>query len=363
MNEALETVVSVIRNSPTRDYAIRTVGSLYPSLSVAEKSQLADAAISKAQEPVKPKKAEPLLSAIEPDPPSAVIGIEGIMGLVQVSAEKIVELDTMPVFEWLPLDRLTVDYSYQRNISNTAVNRIRKMVEGFQWADCQPLTVTRSIDGRHAVIDGQHRLFAMVLHPDIERAPCWIVPKVQVTEQAKTFVTVNKNRAGVNGCQLHHARVAAGEPEAILLQSICDTAGVRISKTGGGKQPPGQTAAIDSLKDSLKSYGEAALGGALAMIMITIQDKPRALSGELISAMAGFYRWYRSHEKFSEEHMAQVLERLDLVELNATAKHHMELYRKTKRECLLLALTLRYNQGLHVTKKLEEQPNTSKTSE
>ncbi|MFN3868998.1 MAG: ParB N-terminal domain-containing protein, partial [Hyphomicrobiaceae bacterium] len=83
----------------------------------------------------------------------------------------------------LPLDRLVVDESYQRPITGKGRLNINRIVAKFDWRKFAPLVVTEVDGGRYAIIDGQHRATAALMHPDVHLVPCMVV-KASVAEAA-----------------------------------------------------------------------------------------------------------------------------------------------------------------------------------
>lgn len=63
-----------------------------------------------------------------------------------------------PSLEWLAVGQLQIDSAYQRACDGPKSRAlIGKMIRRWEWALCQPLVVTRRLDGSLFVIDGQHR--------------------------------------------------------------------------------------------------------------------------------------------------------------------------------------------------------------
>ncbi|MDP1628837.1 hypothetical protein [Parvibaculum sp.] len=79
--------------------------------------------------------------------------------------------------------------------------------------------------GRFAIIDGQHRATAALLHPAIREVPCWIVTADDAA-QARAFVGINSAVTQMSPIQLYHAGVAAGTPDAAGAEKCAEAAGV-----------------------------------------------------------------------------------------------------------------------------------------
>ncbi|WP_158285846.1 MULTISPECIES: ParB N-terminal domain-containing protein [unclassified Caulobacter] len=70
-------------------------------------------------------------------------------------------IGSLPSIEWVHLDRLSVDETYQRTTDNAASRRlISSIAAKFDWRLCAPLVVARRTDDALVIIDGQHRWMA-----------------------------------------------------------------------------------------------------------------------------------------------------------------------------------------------------------
>lgn len=84
------------------------------------------------------------------------------------------QLGTPPSIEWVAINDLKIDMSYQRSIeAETSQRLIASIVARWDWRLCMPLAVSRREEGRF-VIDGQHRHAAARLRGDIAHLPCCI---------------------------------------------------------------------------------------------------------------------------------------------------------------------------------------------
>lgn len=84
-------------------------------------------------------------------------------------------LGTPPSIEWVAIENLSVDASYQRSTENDASRRlITSIAVKFDWRLCMPLVVSRRLGGELIVIDGQHRTMAARKRADILHLPCCI---------------------------------------------------------------------------------------------------------------------------------------------------------------------------------------------
>lgn len=133
-----------------------------------------------------------------------------------------------PVSElaFIRLDRLRVDYRYQRRILRTGERQIEKIAASFQWSHFSPVIVAPIEGDLYVIIDGQHRATA-ALAAGHECAPCMIT-KLDARGQALAFAALNGSVTRMSALALFHARRGAGDPEAVALDKLCLAGGVRI---------------------------------------------------------------------------------------------------------------------------------------
>jgi ParB/Sulfiredoxin domain len=75
---------------------------------------------------------------------------------------------TPPSIEWIHLDGLAIDRTYQRSTDNEASCRLIIHISAkFDWRLCGPLVVSRRPDDDLVIIDGQHRWLAAKRRGDI----------------------------------------------------------------------------------------------------------------------------------------------------------------------------------------------------
>lgn len=195
-------------------------------------------------------------------------------------------LGDRPSFAWLSVDTLVVDERYQRRITADGNVAINKIVREFAWSKFQPLTVTGpDASGDYPVIDGQHRLEAARRHPLVTEVPCWIVEAPKISDQATTFVGVNRDRIRVTRINIFWAELAAGEPTAMWIKSVCDRAGIAVGRVGTGIQPPLTTVALASLV-KLRPLGDALIVRALSVLAKAQPEVDNAFRSATIIALA-----------------------------------------------------------------------------
>lgn len=174
---------------------------------------------------------------------------------------------TPPSIEWVLVSDLLVDSGYQRSIeSDTSRRLIASIAAHWDWRLCMPLAVSRRDDGRY-VIDGQHRLAAARMRPDIPHLPCCIATYDGAADEAAMFVAANRARRAINRLDDFHAALVAGDEDALEINRVVRAAGLRVSRqTGSQAWVPGEVAFTSSIATVMGRHGEELVIEALAAI-------------------------------------------------------------------------------------------------
>ncbi|WP_084327307.1 ParB/RepB/Spo0J family partition protein [Salinarimonas rosea] len=191
-----------------------------------------------------------------------------------------------PMLQWIRIADLVVDDGYQRAIRGEGVRNVRKIATNFRWSRFAPVVVAPVPGGKFAIIDGQHRTTAAALL-GIESVPCQVVI-ADAREQADAFAAINGAVTKMTPMALHHASVAAGDPEALAVDEACRCAGVHILRypVDAAMQKPGQTMAVATLACALKTHGRDVLVTALQCITQTSNgEEPGLITSGLVKAI------------------------------------------------------------------------------
>lgn len=234
-----------------------------------------------------------------------------------------------PTIEWLHLDRLSMDVSYQRSTDNDASRRlIASIAANFDWRLCTPLVVSRRPDGTFPVIDGQHRLLAARLR-GMDDLPCCVFTYDSAEEEAKMFVAANRSRKAMNRLDDFHAAMAAGDSDAHQVLQLVTDAGLSIARnTASAAWKPGEIAFTASIASSIKKHGRSATGKALKLIAEAFPDQKVVHSGSIFLGLVKFMtvaeprdpdRVFRALLKYSAEEWGSFVAGLKGGDTRATA--------------------------------------------
>ncbi len=193
-----------------------------------------------------------------------------------------------PALVWLDAAKVSVDPKYQRDTSSVrSRNLIDKIASLFTWKRFGVVLTVKHAGGWY-VIDGQHRVEACRLL-GIDRIPSIVLPHASVAEAAADFVAINRDRVAVTPLHIHHAQLAAGDPEAVAIADVCRQAGVEICRypVPANKMKPGQTLAVQTVARLIKTGGAAWAVRVLARVVREGARVPGAVNAIAIREAAG----------------------------------------------------------------------------
>lgn len=130
------------------------------------------------------------------------------------------------MLQWIRIDQLVVDDSYQRDLKPGNWKAIQRIADNFRWSRFSPVFVAPVEGGLFAIIDGQHRTHAAAVCGFAE-VPCQVVP-MSIAEQAASFAAVNGLVTKVTLFQIFKAALTAGEEWAVDCARICADADCKL---------------------------------------------------------------------------------------------------------------------------------------
>jgi hypothetical protein len=246
-----------------------------------------------------------------------------------------------PELDWIDVNLIDVDDSYQRDADGRRVNRI---LTAFRWDHFGAVVLARKPDGRFAVTDGQHRVKAAKLHPNVTHVPALITCIDGVLGEAENFLVINRERKAVTPVETFWAGLTAGDAACVRISDALGKAGCMVV-SGPGDYKPGHTAAVAAVGRALERYGDAAVVNALKTIRAAWPNDSRCLRGSLITALA---RLHRANKDMDGVRLQRVLGSKTTAELTAAAEGFRKLSGGSADTALSKAISELYNKGLSV---------------
>lgn len=160
-----------------------------------------------------------------------------------------------PQLKWVPPTALLVDGTYQRDLSRSSIRLIDKMVREFEWSRMKPPIVVQVGPASLHVVDGQHTAIAAATI-GLPEIPVFVVAAETTDARARAFVGHNTDRISVTAIQIFHALVAAGDPDAVEVATVCRRAGVRIREYSRSSViAEGDTKAVQAIRSLIARRG------------------------------------------------------------------------------------------------------------
>lgn len=143
-----------------------------------------------------------------------------------------------PQLDFVPIDQLVIDESYQRAIDRRGWANVQKIADNFDWAKFSPLMVAKREDRTLAIIDGQHRAHAAALR-GATHVPA-LISTLTSQEQASAFSWINGTVSALTPNQIFKAALTAFEPWAVQCDAAVRRAGCTLmtyNKSTANKKP------------------------------------------------------------------------------------------------------------------------------
>lgn len=197
-----------------------------------------------------------------------------------------------PTLEWIAVDRLLIDPTYQRAIDGSKSRAIIfDMVREWDWRLCQPLAVSRRADDALMVVDGQHRLEGAKRRGDIVHLPCVVTTAGDAGNEAALFVALNQRRQKLGQHDIFTAALAAGDEGAHHAFALIERAGLSLARhCNSTAWKPLQVNCGPAIQKALKRYGETVVSCALVALAEAYPDKQLVRAATILRALYPIYR-------------------------------------------------------------------------
>lgn len=214
-----------------------------------------------------------------------------------------------PSLEWLAVSQLQIDSEYQRACDGSKSRAlIARMIRRWEWALCQPLVVTRRLDGSLFVIDGQHRWNGAKARGDIPHLPCVVIPAIERAEEAKTFVNLNTARQRLSQVEIFNGMLAASDADALAIVKLLKETGWALARhTNSVVFKPGELACVPMLVRQVRAIGEAPVRNALTALREAYRDTPVTVPSRLLGALMLIFQNERMRRGFDADDLIEAL--------------------------------------------------------
>lgn len=251
-----------------------------------------------------------------------------------------------PSFRQIRADEIQVDHTYQRPVSMAHVNRI---VKKFDPALFGVVTVSERGDGSVFVLDGQHRVAAIIkMGRGHTRIPCEVLTGLTLQEESEVFHLRNSNKKTMTPQDKFRGALMSNDERAVAINRAVQACGFEInldtSELNGGKIPA--VAALDYVD---RQFRDGHLEDTLTVIRHTwgAEVGPR---GHLIIGMAYFLFLYR--DQVNHKRIISQLSRYTLDQLYSEAKQYRQATGAEQQVSVAATILRHYNDRLREENKL-----------
>lgn len=178
---------------------------------------------------------------------------------------------------------LSIDASYQRDLSKKSLRLIQTLVKDWDWRRYKIPVVARVDDAWH-VIDGQHTAIAALTHGGIGQIDVMVVEADEETERARAFIGHNRDRVPITNTQLFFAAATSGDEDAMTALQVCERAGATILRNPSPGRPfrPGEIIAVAALLQLIRRRSAVK---ARVVIETLVKAQVAPVSAEYIHAV------------------------------------------------------------------------------
>jgi hypothetical protein len=257
--------------------------------------------------------------------------------------------------EWIPVDQLAVDITYQRDTgSRKSLSLIKHLVNEFDWTRLQPLILAERSDGNGLyVVDGQHRLTAAI-QCNILSLPCYIIKSNDISDEAQSFVGINKNRMNMTTIQIYHAEIAAGDELSLRVKKVCDSAAITVPRSNGnGRQSKGDVLTCPGrIKRCIKSFGDETVLNALIALVEAGAEHSNYLSASMVEGTCLIYSAYQSGDNFDPDRFIETIASKDNEAWREASQNFRSFERVSVASSFANVFLKQYNHGLQSQNRL-----------
>lgn len=213
--------------------------------------------------------------------------------------------------EWVPILDVQVDDSYQRTLSRYQVNRIKRE---FDPDLLGVLLISERPDGERFVLDGQHRIAALLeMGHEHERVPAMVYHHLSVETEAKIFALANRNRLYLAPPYAFRARLLAGDKDAHAIVNAVAAHGYHLNywknipgQEKGMSRPEGMITCIGEVESMYRDYSDP------EMLNKVLKICAGAWGGEVVGLGANVLRglaimFYNFETTMDQERLLEIL--------------------------------------------------------
>ena len=215
-------------------------------------------------------------------------------------------------FEKIPIKNLVSNQDYQRNLSQSHIERA---AENFDLYQINPVKVSRR-DGINYVFNGQHTIEIVALVSGSRETPVWcmIYDDLSYSHEADIFANQMKFVKALVPYEVFMANIEAGNEDQLMIRDLVESYGMTI----GTKRVPGNICAVSTLESIYNKYGYHVLNRVLRLIIATWEGDVNSFSANVMNAVAKLCVVYK--DQLNEDTFKEKVGAVSIKLLTRTAK-------------------------------------------
>ena len=215
-------------------------------------------------------------------------------------------------FEKIPIKNLVSNQEYQRNLSQSHIERA---AENFDLYQINPVKVSRR-NGINYVFNGQHTIEIVALVSGSRETPVWcmIYDDLSYSHEADIFANQMKYVKALLPYEVFMANIEAGNEDQLMIRGLIESYGMTI----GNKRGPGIICAVSTLEAIYSKYGYHVLNRVLRLIIAAWEGDANSFSANIMNAVAKLCVVYK--DQLNEDTFKEKVGAVSIKLLTRTAK-------------------------------------------
>ena len=215
-------------------------------------------------------------------------------------------------FEKIPIKNLVSNQEYQRNLSQSHIERA---AENFDLYQINPVKVSRR-NGINYVFNGQHTIEIVALVSGSRETPVWcmIYDDLSYSHEADIFANQMKYVKALLPYEVFMANIEAGNEDQLMIRDLIESYGMTI----GNKRGPGIICAVSTLEAIYSKYGYHVLNRVLRLIIAAWEGDANSFSANIMNAVAKLCVVYK--DQLNEDTFKEKVGAVSIKLLTRTAK-------------------------------------------
>ncbi len=215
-------------------------------------------------------------------------------------------------FEKIPIKNLVSNQEYQRNLSQSHVDKAAANFDIFQ---INPVKVSRR-DGINYVFNGQHTIEIVAKVSGSRETPVWcmVYDELCYEHEADIFANQMKFVKPLSPYEIFIANLEAGNDEQLIIKGLIESYGLQL----GTKKAPNVICAVSTLESIYAKHGYHVLSRVLRLIIATWEGDSLSFSANMLNAVAKLVSIYQ--DRMDDASFKQKLSSISIKQLIRNAK-------------------------------------------